>query len=130
MPPYRLTLYGFTDTEWNTAKKEMTSILRGRAASRAMITYGDLSRELTTAAIGPHDPAMGYMLGEISLVESQAGRGMLSAIVVHKVGDFGPGNGFYECAESLGLDVSNRMAFWVSELHKVHSHWTNSARNS
>ena len=118
-------LYGFADAEWASGRAEMTEILRERArSSRGMITYGDLSQQLRSVAIDPHEPAMGHMLGEISVRESQSGRGMLSVIVVHKDGDMEPGNGFYECAESLGFDVSDRMAFWVSELHKVHAYWS------
>jgi hypothetical protein len=118
--------FGFTDAEWASGKAEMTEILRERArSSRGMITYSELSRDLQRIVIAPHEPAMGYMLGEISVNESHNGRGMLSVIVVHKEGDMEPGNGFYECAESLGFDVSNRMAFWVSELHKVHAYWSN-----
>lgn len=50
---------------------------------------------------------------------------MLSVIVVHKDRDMEPGNGFYECAEALGLDISDRLAFWVRQLHKVHGFWSN-----
>jgi hypothetical protein len=122
--------YGFTDAEWATGMAEMTEILSQRARSRGMITYSDLSRELRNILIAHHDPAMGFMLGQISTHESQNGRGMLSVIVVHKYGDMEPGNGFYECAESLGLDVSNRMAFWIGELHKVHAYWSNAPQRS
>jgi hypothetical protein len=48
---------------------------------------------------------------------------MLSVIVVHKTGDFEPGTGFYECAESVGFDTTNRQAIWISELHRVHHYW-------
>jgi len=39
------------------------------------------------------------MLGEISQEEDAAGRGMLSVIVVHKVGDMQPGPGFFQLAK-------------------------------
>ena len=106
----------------------MTEILRSSARSRSMITYSDLSNKLQSIRIEPHEAAMGAMLGQISTQESQSGRGMLSVIVVHKYGDMEPGPGFYECAADLGLDVSDRMAFWVSELHKVHGYWSNASR--
>jgi len=50
---------------------------------------------------------------------------MLSVIVVHKHGDMEPGAGFYDLANSLGFDVKDKMKFWISELHKVHGHWSN-----
>src|SRR5205814_10316209 len=102
-------LYGFTDAEWAAGKAEMTAILREREKSgRGMISYSDLSRELRSIQINPHEQAMGHMHGEISTHESQNGRGMLSVVVVHQEGDMEPGSGFYECAESLGSDVSDR----------------------
>ncbi len=117
--------YGFSDEEWAAGKAEISEVLSQRARSRSMITYSDLSLELRGIQIAHHEPAMGGILGDISTFESQHGRGMLSVIVVHKHGDMEPGNGFYECAEALGFDISNRMAFWISELHKVHSFWSN-----
>jgi hypothetical protein len=90
-----------------------------------MITYSDLSSELRCIQVGHHDPAMGAILGQISRDEFRSGRGMLSVVVIHKSGDQEPGPGFYECAEDLGLDVSDRMSLWVSQLHKVHGYWAN-----
>lgn len=115
--------YGFSDVDWNSGKKEIVGILRQRASARAMITYGDLSGMLKTIKLPYDDPAMGAILGEISTEEALNGHGMLSVIVVHKYGDMGPG--FYDCAQKLGYDVSDRLAFWVSELHKVHRYWSN-----
>jgi hypothetical protein len=117
--------YGFSEKEWDIGKAEMTGILSQRAKSRAMITYSDLSSQLRTIRIAHHEPAMGSMLGEISTEEYRRGHGMLSVIVVHKYGDMEPGNGFYECAEDLGLDTSDRVAFWIDQLHKVHGFWSN-----
>ena len=117
--------YGLTADEWRTAKAEITEILRRTAAARGMITYSDLSSQLTRVQIGYREPAMGALLGEISTEEAQAGRGMLSVIVVHKYGDMEPGLGFFEQAEWLGVDVSDRTACWVDQLHKAHDAWSN-----
>ena len=68
---------------------------------------------------------MAEMLGEISLAEDKDGRGMLSALVVHKTGDMEPGQGFFHYAEVLGRDVSDRLTCWVREIHKVHDCWAN-----
>lgn len=56
---------------------------------------------------GPHDPRLRPFLGEISSEEAHAGRGMLTALVVHKHGDYQPGPGFFELARSLGHDTSD-----------------------
>jgi hypothetical protein len=53
---------------------------------------------------------------------------MLSVIVVHKHGDMEPGPGFDDYAADLGLDASDRVAFWVNELHKVHGYWSNTSK--
>ncbi len=120
--------YGYSDAEWGQGKAEMAEILRRTAQSRSMITYGDLSNRLKSIRIEPHEAAMGAMLGQISTQESQSGHGMLSVVVVHKYGDMEPGPGFYDCAADLGLDVSDRVAFWVGELHKVHGYWSNTSK--
>ncbi len=90
-----------------------------------MIAYSELSSRLRTIVLPHDDPAMAAMLDEISTEENQNGRGMLSVLVVHKVGDMDPGNGFYTLAERLGRPFSDRQVFWVNELHKVHDYWAN-----
>jgi hypothetical protein len=117
---------GFTDSEWRCAVAEAITILRQRATQGLTITYSELSNELHTVSIGPRDPAMGLLLAEISTEERASGRGLLSVIVVHKQGIPGPGQGFFELAESLGLDTSDRDAFWIAELKRVLAHWSNS----
>ena len=49
---------------------------------------------------------------------------MLSVIVVHKSGDMQPGPGFFELAKKLGRNTSDILQCWVSELKKVHAHWS------
>ena len=116
--------HGFDDGEWNRAREEATQILARRASERGMITYGELCRGLSAIRIDPHDPALWELLGEISHDEAEAGRGMLSVIVVHKYGEMEPGAGFFELAGSLGRDVSDRTTCWVTELHRVHGYWS------
>lgn len=117
--------YGFTDSQWQSAVTEANKILRRRAALRDTITYSELAAELDNG-IGYHDPAMDQLLRDVSTQEYEEGRGLLSVIVVHKHGDQEPGNGFYELAELLGFDVSEREAFWIAELNKVFDFWSNS----
>lgn len=115
----------FTPTEWSNGKAEIIGILQAQARARGMITYSDLSRQLRNISIPYDDPAMAVMLDEISTEEFKAGRGMLSAIVVHKYGDMEPGVGFFKLAESLGRKVTDKTTFWVAELHTVHGYWSN-----
>jgi hypothetical protein len=113
--------YGFSELQWENGKREMLGILRQRASQGRTIAYGELSSKLTSIQIGPHDYAIGVMLGEISTDEDARGRGMLSVIVVHKEGDQQPGKGFFDCAVSLGRCVNDRDRMWIDELNRVYA---------
>jgi hypothetical protein len=95
-----------------------------------MIAYSELSGRLRTIVLPYDDPAMGKMLEEISTEEFQNGRGMLSVVVVHRLGDMEPGTGFYTLAEKLGRKFSDQQAFWISELHRVHDTWANEPKQA
>ncbi len=102
----------------------MKKILAERARIRGMITYSELTEQVKTLHLEPDSYALAAMLGEISTEESNAGRGMLSVIVVHKYGDMQPGSGFFELAEELGRDTNDILICWVQELKKVHAYWS------
>ena len=102
----------------------MRHILIERAKLRGMVPYSELVQKLHSIQLEANSYALFAMLGEISTAEDRAGRGMLSVIVVHKVGDMQPGRGFFELAQSLGRDTSDILACWVAELKKVHAHWS------
>lgn len=112
--------HGFSPLAWDLAKEEARSIMIERARLRGMITYSELVQHIRSITIGPHDPRLDHLLGEISSDENTAGRGMLTVLVVHKAGDMEPGRGFYKLARSLGRDTSDLKKCWVDELHRVH----------
>ncbi|MBP8251696.1 MAG: hypothetical protein KAX40_04990 [Herpetosiphon sp.] len=116
--------YGYSLTDWNQAKGEMKHILTERAKLRGMIPYSELVQQVQTIRFEPDSYAFHTMLGEISREEDEAGRGMLSVIVVHKYGDMQPGPGFFELAKSLGRDTSDLLTCWIQELNKVHAQWS------
>jgi len=93
------------------------------AKRRGMITYTELVGSISSVQLQPHDTRLAHMLGEISTEEDEAGRGMLTVVVVHKLGDMEPGKGFYELAAYLGRDTSDLQRCWVDELHRVHAAW-------
>lgn len=109
--------------KWNAAKAEARAIMIERARVRGMIAYSDLVSKIRAFSLQAHDPRLFHLLGQISSEENAAGRGMLTVIVVHKVGDMQPGPGFFELAESLDRDTSDILKCWVDELHKVHAVW-------
>lgn len=115
--------FGFTQAKWDDAKEQARTLMITRASVRGMIPYSELTAKITAIPLAPDSAALAALLGEISTEEDGAGRGMLSVIVVHKVGDMEPGRGFYELATQLGKPTEDQMAFWVAELHRVHAQW-------
>ena len=116
--------YGFSQRAWDIAKGQAKDAMIERAKVRGMITYSDLTRKITSIRLNPDSFALAELLREISTDENAAGRGMLTVVVVHKIGDMEPGNGFYELAGQLGKDTMDKTAFWISELHSVHAEWS------
>ena len=94
------------------------------ARRRSLISYSDLVREIESCALEPHDPRLDHLLGQIAEAEDEAGRGLLTVVVVHKTGDKIPGPGFFKMAQSRGRDTSDRVEFWISELQRVHDVWS------
>jgi hypothetical protein len=116
--------YGFDDGPWDAAKAEAKEILADRARQRGMMAYSHLANQITALNFDAGDPRFNrWFLREVSVEEAEAGRGMMTALVVHRDGDMEPGPGFYELAEELGLDTSDITVCWVAELHRVHRAW-------
>jgi hypothetical protein len=118
-----MSKFGFTDAEWQAGKNEIRDVLVERAKIRGMIAYSELVGHLTSVSVEPHDPRLFHLLGDVSRDEDAAGRGMLTAIVVHKTGDMEPGPGFFELAQQLGRDTSDLTKCWIEEVKTVHAHY-------
>lgn len=124
-PSQSLNRFGFSPEAWRFAKTEVRSILIERAKRRSFITYSQLAPQITAISVEYHDPRLNALLGEISTEEEQRGRGLLSVLVVHKIGDMQPGQGFYELAERLGRRIPDITLFWVEEFNRVFDYWQN-----
>ena len=120
-----LNNYGYEGADWEQAKAQARGVLIEVARRKDKITYSELATNITAINIEAHDSRMNHLLGEISSEEDAQGRGMLTAIVVHKFGDLRPGPGFYDLAKSLGKDTSDKDFFWISEVKTVHDYWAN-----
>jgi hypothetical protein len=120
----------FSDREWRSAVDEAKRILRDRASGRVTITYSELSSRLLSITIGYHDPDMDALLVDVSTEEFNDARPLLSVVVVHKNGDQEPGKGFYELADSLGFDTSDRQVFWIAELNRVFDFWSSTRQTA
>jgi len=117
--------YGFSDDEWESAKKEVKEILIERAKLRGMMPYSELVENIQSINVEAHDQRLFHLLEEVSSEEDADGRGMLTVIVVHRNGDMQPGPGFFDLAGRLGRDTTNILECWIEELHKVHRYWSN-----
>jgi hypothetical protein len=124
-----LNKYGYAGPDWDAAKGEAKSVLIDVARRKGRIAYSELVEKIHAIDIEAHDPRLFHLLGEISTEENNEGRGMLTAIVVHKSGDMQPGPGFFELAKSLGKDTTDILACWVKEFNHVHDYWANKANS-
>lgn len=67
---------------------------------------------------------VGRLLGIISEDELDAGRPMLSAVVVLKGGEAMPGKGFFDLARRRGrFRGGDEKLYWVSEFQEVCKYW-------
>jgi len=119
----KLNPYGFTSAQWDAAKAEAKNVLVGFAKRGHTIPYSEFVKKLHSITLEHRDPRLFHFLGEVSAEESAAGRGMLTALVVHKHGDMKPGPGFFELAKKLGHKTSDIDKFWIEEVEKVFAVW-------
>jgi len=108
--------YGFPIEKLEEAKEEIRQILIACAKLGNTVTYSELISKVKTIELEPQLYALAEMLGEISTAEDNAGRGLLTVLVVRK-GDMMPGQGFFNLAESRGRDTIDKLKFWAEERH-------------
>ena len=115
--------FGFEERHWEAAKAEAKDVLSTCARQRQMIPYSEFVTRVRSIRIDAHDPRLAHFLEEISTEESGAGRGMLTALVVHKRRDLQPGPAFFDLAQRLGYDTSDIVKFWIEEVKRVFGAW-------
>ncbi len=116
--------HGYPQAVWEAATAEARQAMIAVAARRRVIAYSELVAKIHSLDLEPRSDRLAHMLGEISTAEHEAGRGMLTVVVVHKHGDQMPGPGFFQLASSLGHETKDREAFWIGELEKVYGAWS------
>src|SRR6266705_2849202 len=120
--PPKYVLQGSFDVpaeKWAAAKAEICHVLIEKAKQRAMIPYSELVGLVKEVNFNAYDQRLFAILGQLSVDEHQAGRPLLSVLVVHKTGDMQPGNGFFELSKALGRDTSDVLKAWIAEVQKV-----------
>jgi hypothetical protein len=115
-------------TEYARVREELV-----RAAECGeLTTYGKLAEIMGLPARGNHmSRETGHLLGEISEDEVQAGRPMLSALVVTVAGK--PGSGFINLAKDLGKfsgGTVDEVRFWRQECQAVYQSWRRPAQDA
>jgi hypothetical protein len=115
--------YGFSTSEWDTARSWVRNRLRKVASERTSITYSDLCRELARATgvrLEPDGSPLAALLGQVNVLEREENKPLISCLVVHATGEMQPGVGFWNMAKAMDLDVGDtaeqRERFWVAEL--------------
>lgn len=103
--------------------KELIERLRDVARAGETITYEELGRniglEMETLAERTH---LTHMLTEVARREHDAGRPLLTAVVVSDKGT--PGYEFYSVADEVGYNVgSYDVPFFEQELERVYEYW-------
>jgi hypothetical protein len=119
-------IQGYERTAWEQAKLEAIRaiVAQARRGRPPTISYSDLTERIDSILFDPHDSRFHYLLYEISKDEDAAGRGLLSALVVHK-DDERPGQGFWDMARELDRDVTDKERCWAEEVGKVLAHCQN-----
>ena len=114
------TTWGHSRDRWDKAKAEAWTILEKIAKTkRKPIFYSELNRKISAITFQPDGHDFHNMLGQLSEESDQDGKGLISALVVHKE-DERPGNGFFTLAKELGRDVSDREKCWIAEVDRVY----------
>jgi hypothetical protein len=111
---------------WERARNEIHSILVETARRRGVINYVALTSRLSAVSLTPSDATLAQLLGEISAAEDEAGRGLLTAVVVRR-DTLRPGRGFFRMAARQGRDVSEPAESWDSERERVYAAWADPA---
>jgi hypothetical protein len=106
---------------YENAKAEAEALLRATAQARGTVTYSALVREIKALPLEPDSKVLAQILDQISIENDAAGRGMLSAVVIHKTEDYLPGPGFFSLASRLGRNASDKVASQAHELERVHN---------
>lgn len=104
--------------------QKLTHLLRGVAQRKKTTRYSEISQHFGLDMANIDDRVLfSQMLGYVSESEYEAGRGMLSSVVINEELNK-PGDGYFELAEALGAFDSRRDdkdAFWTAELNRVYA---------
>ena len=111
-------MFSFKADAWEKGKHEAICAIVSTGRREDLISYSDLSKQIISIRVEPHDYAMDRLLDEISKEENAAGRGILTALVVLKE-ERVPAEGFWASAHAIGCVIDDKWAFWIAEVKRV-----------
>jgi hypothetical protein len=112
--------------KWAAGKTKTIDVIRASIKNSKLITYKELYEQIKAAIQFPRhhqDQRFHFMLGQISEDEDDAGRGMMTAVVVGK-SDWRPGTGWYKLAERRGRNTKFADRCWAEELMQLAKVWS------
>jgi hypothetical protein len=117
----------YSNPIWTEAKKRAINIMIRQARDgEPKITYTQLAKKLAIKIDGNvlkrNDPFFWALLCDISREEGQAGRGMLSVVVVRAVRGW-PGRRFFKLGRDLGHKIKDEEQFWRMQFDYVCGYW-------
>jgi hypothetical protein len=107
--------------QWAKAKHEALGVLTVRANEQDPITYKEFVKKIKAIPdLKYHgDPRLDELLDEISLEEDEAGRGLISVLVVNTAFPHLPSDGFFELAAGRHPpDASRQEIFERASLYR------------
>ena len=113
------------EAQWRELRDEMRQVMVETARHGQLITYSELCALLKTAYLHYHSPQIVKLLDEIGLIEHEAGRPILPAVVVGKQSGI-PGAGYFRLA---GVGHESESSFdpkanWEADLQAVFDYWS------
>src|SRR5262249_50987651 len=113
------------EAQWSVLREEMRQVMIETARRGQLITYSELCALLKTAYLHYHSPQIVKLLDEIGMMEHEAGRPILPAVVVGKQSGI-PGAGYFRIAveghdNEGGFDPKVN---WEADLKAVFDYWS------
>jgi hypothetical protein len=111
------------DAQWEEAKSQAITVLTKCARSGETIPYSRFVKRIKAIPdLNYHgDTRLDRLLDEISLQEDDAGRGLISALVVEKVFPNLPSDGFFELASPRHPPGTSRREIFEAERERVYA---------
>lgn len=116
--------WGMSESEWRSLLRELIDRMEERAAVESGWVYSDLVEGTLLQGRSDWHHAIAAVLAVAAEAVHRSDLPMLTSVVWGKVSG-SPGPGFNSAAKHLGRQRHDEddLAFWVTELKRVHQEW-------